>query len=619
MFDWLRNSLIARGGIAMASITLIALLNIFASVVIADRAQGDAAAINVAGSLRLFSMKLGYLVQQDEQATPKLALQQQAALLSGKLHSNDLTRVLQYHQGDEVHQLYEQLVSNWHNQVEPAFYEDDLPRPALRAFYAEHLDTMVQNADRMVKRLQTDSETKIRILLAIQGASMFLTIIVIFAAMYKLNTTIVAPLRRLLAAAERIRSGDFTVTLEHEMDDELGQLGDIFNQMGQELNRMYGDLEKKVHDKTAELVRSNQSLQLMYNSARKLSVLPYSHAALGEITQELMQTTHVRHVSICLEEHSQQCSMTPLFFPDKDPAKRCLPSDCDECYLSSVRQANFGIDIDRPAFPIRVNSKRYGVLFVEPQPKQVLAPWQIDLFNAVSDTIATALSLEKKTENESRLMLAEERAAIARDLHDSLAQALSYLKFQVGRWKMLQDRNAPRQQTDEVVDQIKEGLNSAYKQLRELLTTFRLKISDPGLEPALRGTVAEFSQRGELDIQLDYGLRDTKLTPNDEIHLLQIVREALSNVVKHAHAKKALVSLSIDDQRLIQVKIEDDGVGLPQNTQKQHHYGLSIMKERASYLNADLQLDRSAMGGVRVYLEYKHETSSTIPTQVSYV
>ena len=619
MFDWLRNSLIARGGVAMASITLIALLNIFASVIVADRAQGDAAAINIAGSLRLHATRLAYLLQKDEQAVSRLQLQQQAAIISGKLHSNDLTRVLQYHTNDDVHHLYSQIVSTWHNGIEPAFYDETLTRERLRTFYDGQLDALVQNADKVVLRLQIDSEAKIRSLLAIQGASMFLTIIVIFVAMYKLNTSIVTPLRKLLAAADRIRSGDFAVTLEHEMDDELGQLAATFNQMSQELNRMYGDLEKKVNDKTAELMRSNQSLQLMYNAARKLSVLPYSHKTLGEITLELMRTTGVKHVSVCLDEYSKEDGMTPLFFSDSEADERCEKNDCDECYLHSVRQANFGIDIRDPAFPIRINRKRYGILFVEPLPGHMLAPWQIDLFNAISDTIATALSLEKKAENESRLMLAEERAAIARDLHDSLAQSLSYLKFQLGRWKMLQDKNAPRAQVDEVVDDIRDGLNGAYKQLRELLTTFRLKISDPGLEPALRGTVAEFSQRGDLEIQLDYGLRDTKLTPNEEIHLLQIVREALSNIVKHAQASNVMVSLSIDDEQMIQLQIEDDGVGLPKNTQKQHHYGLSIMKERASYLNAELQLSDSPMGGARVYLEYKHENSSIVPSQVSYV
>lgn len=621
MNNWLKRSLIARGGVAMASITLIALLNIFASVIVADRAQGDAAAINVAGSLRLHATRLGYLLQKDPAAVSQPQLQQQAAMISSKMHSNDLARVLQYHRKDEVRALHDQLVSTWHNQIEPAFYDSSLSRMAIRTYYDSYLDSLVNNADQLVELLQNESEAKIRLLLAIQGGSMVLTIIVIVMVLYRLNSSIVMPLRGLVDAAGRIRQRDFSVTLEHERDDELGQLADAFNRMSEELNLMYRDLEQKVTDQTAELIRSNRSLQLMYNAARTLSMSPYSTVTLRDITKELIRTTGVRHVSLCLDNKKGDDTFDPLFFRQQDLDERCANSNCDDCYANALVQADSSADIDTddPSFPVRINRSRYGILFVEPQPGQLLAPWQVDLFTAISDTIATAVSLEKKAENESRLMLAEERAAIARDLHDSLAQSLSYLKFQVSRWQMLQARAADENQLAEVVNDIREGLNGAYKQLRELLATFRLKISDPGLEPALKGTVAEFSQRGGLDIALDYGLRQTRLTPNEEIHVLQIIREALSNITKHAQATHVWIELTRTGEHTIHVCVDDDGIGLPPDTEKQHHYGLSIMKERAGYLNAKLQLGRSPRGGTRVCLEYQTDSTSHVSTQVNYV
>ncbi|MEZ5506105.1 MAG: histidine kinase [Gammaproteobacteria bacterium] len=622
MNNWLKKSLIARGAVAMASITLIALLNIFASVIVADRAQGDAAAINVAGSLRLHVTRLAYLLQKNPATVSQPELQQQAAMISSKMHSNDLARVLQYHHKDDVRALHDQLVSTWHNQIEPAFYDSSLSRIATRTYYDSYLDSLVNNADQLVALLQKESEAKIRLLLAIQGGSMVLTIIVIVMVLYRLNSSIVMPLRGLVDAAGRIRQRDFSVTLEHERDDELGQLADAFNRMSEELNLMYRDLEQKVADQTAELLRSNRSLQLMYNAARTLSMSPYSTVTLHEITQELIRTTGVRHVSLCLDNEKADGTFEPMFFRQQDLEDRCASSNCDDCYTNALLQADSSVEIDTsdPAFPVRINRSRYGILFVEPRPGQLLAPWQVDLFTAISDTIATAVSLEKKAENESRLMLAEERAAMARDLHDSLAQSLSYLKFQVSRWQMLQARAADENQLAEVVNDIREGLNGAYKQLRELLATFRLKISDPGLEPALKGTVAEFSQRGSLDIALDYGLRQTRLTPNEEIHVLQIIREALSNITKHAQATHVWIELTQTDEHTIHVCVDDDGIGLPPDTEKQHHYGLSIMKERAGYLNAKLQLGRSPRGGTRVCLEYQTDSTSTVSAQqVNYV
>ncbi len=619
MITWLRNSLIARGGIAMASIAVIALLNILASVIVADKTQGDAAAINVAGSLRMQSFKIAYLLQHSEEKVSLHDVQQNAAVLSGRLHSNDLNRTLQNHHDDQLSRHYDELTTQWHTRIEPAFYDSQLDRSALRDFYDRKVDDFVRNIDSMVKQLQQDSESKIQLLLAIQGGSMFLTVIVVFVSMYNLNTSIVTPLRRLLRAAQNVRSGNLQVSLQRDRDDELGQLADAFNQMALELSRMYSDLERKVEEKTQALQRSNQSLQLMYTASRKLAVTPYSTSTLGEIIDALTVTTGVQHVGLCLNENDQNGRFTPLFLAEEDKKLRCGNSSCEECYMHSVRQANFGIDIRDSSFPVRKNRNRYGILFVETLPGEHLAHWQIELFNAISDTIATVLSLEKKAENENRLMLAEERAAIARELHDSLAQSLSYLKFQIGRWKMLQAKEAPEQQLNEVVEDIRDGLNGAYKQLRELLTTFRLKIDEPGLEPALKGTIAEFSQRGELEIQLDYGLRDFRLTPNEEIHLLQVIREALSNIIKHAQARHAFIALTPIGEHHVQVTIDDDGIGLPKTTQKQHHYGLAIMKERASHLHAELQMMKSPMGGVRVMLDCQLENGPTSNRMVSHV
>ena len=611
--------MIARGGVAMASIAVIALLNIFASVIVADKTQGDAAAINVAGSLRMQSYKLAYLLQQPESQISRQQIQLESTQLSGRLHGNELDRPLQSRYDDALSHHYETISDNWHRQIQPLFYDTNLTRNQLRERYGQLVHTFVSDIDSMVRQLQQDSESKIRLLLAIQGTSMFLTVIVVLVSMYNLNTSIVTPLRRLLRAAKRVQGGDLQVSLQHDMDDELGQLADAFNQMALELSRMYGDLERKVEEKTAALQRSNQSLHLMYAASRKLAVTPYSTSTLGEIIEDLARTTSVEHVSLCLNEHDQRNRFTPLFFSEHEKDKRCGKSNCEECYMHSVRQANFGIDIRDSSFPIRQNRSRFGILFVETKPGEHLAQWQIELFNAVSDTIATALSLEKKAENENRLMLAEERAAIARELHDSLAQSLSYLKFQIGRWKMLQSRAAAEAQLDEVVEDIRDGINGAYKQLRELLTTFRLKVDEPGLEPALKGTIAEFSQRGELEIQLDYGLREFKLTPNEEIHLLQIIRESLSNVIKHAHAKHALIALTAADGNRVHVTIDDDGVGLPKTTHKQHHYGLAIMKERASNLHAELQMVPSPLGGVRVMLDCQLENGPAPKRTVTHV
>jgi two-component system nitrate/nitrite sensor histidine kinase NarX len=203
--------------------------------------------------------------------------------------------------------------------------------------------------------------------------------------------------------------------------------------------------------------------------------------------------------------------------------------------------------------------------------------------------------------------LHEERGIIARELHDSLAQSLSYLKIQVTRLSAALNDPSDNMTPQGVLEELREGINSAYRQLRELLTTFRLKMDDRGLKRALEDTAQEFRVRSTVKIMLDNRLPSSLLTPNEEIHVLQIVREALSNVVRHAKAQHARVTL----QRLgdsVEVEVSDDGRGIDPRPGGAHHYGMTIMRERSESLNGELSMESAPAEGTRVQLRFRHRT-----------
>lgn len=85
----------------------------------------------------------------------------------------------------------------------------------------------------------------------------------------------------------------------------------------------------------------------------------------------------------------------------------------------------------------------------------------------------------------------EERATIARELHDSIAQSLSCMKMQVSCLQMQGD--ALPTESRQLLGQIRNELNTSWAQLRELLTTFRLQLTEPGLRPALESSCQEYS------------------------------------------------------------------------------------------------------------------------------
>ncbi|MCF8004581.1 MAG: type IV pili methyl-accepting chemotaxis transducer N-terminal domain-containing protein, partial [Chromatiaceae bacterium] len=217
------------------------------------------------------------------------------------------------------------------------------------------------------------------------------------------------------------------------------------------------------------------------------------------------------------------------------------------------------------AVAVADQDRRYGTLRVVCRDGVPLESWQQPLLEALATQLATALNLQSRIRESRRLVLHEERSILARELHDSLAQSLSYLKIQAMRLDGAIKAPAANGQPspEAILGELREGINSAYRQLRELLTTFRLKIDGQGLRAALAQTIDEFRARGDLVIRLDDQLPPGLLSPNEEVHVLQIVREALSNATRHARARTLKVRLDVDaDSQAVRVEIRDDGCGI---------------------------------------------------------
>jgi two-component system nitrate/nitrite sensor histidine kinase NarX len=115
--------------------------------------------------------------------------------------------------------------------------------------------------------------------------------------------------------------------------------------------------------------------------------------------------------------------------------------------------------------------------------------------------------------------------------------------------------------------------------------------------------VTEFAARGNIPITLEAHLAGCTLTANEEIHALQIVREALSNVLNHAQARQAQVSVTCDSDGSVSATVTDDGIGVHQPAGA-HHYGMTIMEERAKNLGGQLTVENLPTSGVRVTLHF---------------
>jgi len=164
---------------------------------------------------------------------------------------------------------------------------------------------------------------------------------------------------------------------------------------------------------------------------------------------------------------------------DGPDAARVRWHELKEARQGATSQAAVGV-------PIVDGERVFGVMPLLLAPGQQLATWQLELAQTVGRHLGAALSAAEARDEHRRPALLEECSAIARELHDPLAQSLSYTKIRLTRLSaQLTVEGGTPPTALEVLQELREGVAAAYGQLRELLTTFRLKLNGKGLSRSL--------------------------------------------------------------------------------------------------------------------------------------
>jgi len=221
------------------------------------------------------------------------------------------------------------------------------------------------------------------------------------------------------------------------------------------------------------------------------------------------------------------------------------------------------------------------------------------LLEEVARSVDIAAQWLRYKRSQERKAATFQHGALARELHDSVAQQLGYLSFQAN---LMQGRLTDPAQLAPLVSELRGGLSQLQRQVRELITSARLTMDGRSLRQALADSVAEFSRRCIVVFELDNRLAEDVLNPETELQILQIIREALANVVRHSHARHVSIELRQGRDGSVVVSVEDDGIGLGPASVEENHFGLAIIRERASSIGANLTLDSVEPHGARVQL-----------------
>lgn len=582
-------SIVSRINIALACIVTLAIGTMLASYWLSDKTDNDAHAVNVAGSLRMQSYRMAWLTQQQDEQKLQVA----KALFNQSWQHPVFTRFMH---NDTIVAQFDAARQHW-QQIEPQLTQ--LPQQPAQIELA--LAEQIQLLEQLVSYIQQDAEQKVRSFRTLQLVALLATVLLSAIVIYWLKVMVQQPLEALTQGAKRVAMGDFTHRLSVENNDELGTLAHSFNKMNDSISYMYGNLEQRVEQQTEALKHTNTTLRFLYNTAQRISEHVPEYVDFNQIITELKPVVKLDDIELCLFTEEGDRPYMQLV-PGDSGIDPCVEQNCGDCISQSE---NSGCSTHQYNYLLQRERKKYGVLVARVPEGQQLARWQQQLMASVADQLALALSLKSEEQQVRRLALMQERTVIARELHDSLAQALSYLKIQVTRLNKATQKDDKATIAD-VSAELKQGLDAAYRQLRELLTTFRLKVDGAGLLSALQTTVKQLSGQSDLQILLDYQLTNVPLAPHEEIHLLQIIREASQNAVHHSQGSELKISLHHSKDG-ISLAVEDNGVGIPQEAEKLNHYGLAIMQERSKHLGGQIQIKARKEGGTGVYFSFTPE------------
>ncbi|WP_417650139.1 nitrate/nitrite two-component system sensor histidine kinase NarX [Klebsiella quasipneumoniae] len=380
-------------------------------------------------------------------------------------------------------------------------------------------------------------------------------------------------------------------------------IGMALNNMSEELAESYAVLERRVQEKTAGLEQKNEILAFLWQANRRLHANAPLCERISPVLNGLQGLTLLRDIEVRVYDLEDE---------DNHQEFTChSDNECDDmgCYLCPRNLPPLPDGGTTLKWRLSDAHNQYGILLATLPVGRHLSHDQQQLVDTLVEQLTSTLALDRHQEKQQQLIVMEERATIARELHDSIAQSLSCMKMQVSCLQMQGD--ALPAESRQLLGQIRNELNTSWAQLRELLTTFRLQLTEPGLRPALEASCQEYSAHFGFTVQLDYQLPPRFVPSHQAIHLLQIAREALSNALKHASATEVTVTVSQRDNQ-VRLVVADNGRGVPDHAERSNHYGLIIMRDRAQSLRGDCQVRRRETGGTEVIVTFIPEKTFSI-------
>jgi signal transduction histidine kinase len=408
----------------------------------------------------------------------------------------------------------------------------------------------------------------------------------------------------------------FSLRKQQRLVTELDQRGQELEQRGHELERRGQELEMllTVSGSVASTVDMRQLLEAVFDALGR--VLDYSASAVLTLNEsEDALTVAARRGPT---PSTQQAQPARYALADLGAVWDRLSRD-EPVVIADVQggtpeaaalRASLGDQILRAGktlvrslmlVPLVARGQIIGVLAVTNGLPTAFGDRETSLALGIARQAAVAIENARLHERAQQAAVIEERQRLARELHDSVTQALYGISlYAEAAGRALTDGDI--QPVANNLQEIRDTTQEALAEMRLLLFELRPPLlQERGLAAALRARLQGVETRAGLVTRFDCDT-DERLSPDKEQELYRIAQEALNNVVKHAHAGRVDVRLAIAAGEA-ELEISDNGVGFERSLSGGYGLGLRGMHERVERLGGTLRIDTSPGAGTRLRVD----------------
>jgi two-component system nitrate/nitrite sensor histidine kinase NarX len=479
---------------------------------------------------------------------------------------------------------------------------------------------ILQEMDEVVQLYEAAAERKVALLYAIQGVFLVSALALLVVGYILIQRSVVNPVTALEAASRRIADGDLETPVEPDpaAAGELGTLARSFETMRQELGasqlalrRWADELETRVEHRTRELVA------LFEVTSEIVSQLDIQEI-LASIVDKARQLAGGEASALCLlgqsrgalsaavtsgpaEAFSADASAGVESFDVASAVEAVTEHEACDCQLLRRRFRRSHL-----AVPLRTRGRVLGVLCVGHQEEDRFGEEDRRLLTLLANAGAIALDNAYLYEQAEQTAALEERERIVAEIHDGLAQTLSFLNLRLGAVEgLIEDEQIS--QVPEQLTLIRRSVERSGNELRRLMKDLQSDATasrtlEGQLRRAVKRFVDEWGMAVELRVETEQGIREP---PETHEQVTRVVEEALTNVHKHAPSSSVTVTLEQRDGDAV-VHIQDDGAGFDVETAagEEGHFGLKVMAARAERIGGTLDVRSTPGRGTRVTLRW---------------